>query len=141
MALVGGVPRSVMPNTGIKGFDKVLSNLNKEIKRIEGASMKGLVLAAIAIRRDMDRTPPLIPVDTGNLRASWFTSPISIMATRKQALLIGFSANYSLFVHEMLDPSINWSRQNSGPKFFEYAIKRNKDLVIQIIQNNVKIKK
>lgn len=56
-----------------KGLDKVLGNLNKEIKKIDGRTLKGLIRAAIIIRRDMETTPPLIPVDTGNLRASYFT--------------------------------------------------------------------
>ena len=56
----------------IKGMDKVLRNLNKEIKKIKKKSMTGLVKSAILIRRDMDKTSPLIPIDTGNLRASFF---------------------------------------------------------------------
>jgi len=56
----------------IKGFDEVFKNLNAEIKNIKGRTMKGLLKSAIKIRRDMDHTPPVIPVDYGNLRASWF---------------------------------------------------------------------
>lgn len=57
----------------ISGLPEVIKNLNKEIENIEGLSMKGLIRAVIIIRRDMDKTSPLIPIDTGNLRASWFT--------------------------------------------------------------------
>jgi hypothetical protein len=137
MALRGGIPGSVNPNTRIKGFDIVLSNLNKEIRAIEGRTMTGLIKAAIHIRRDMDHTPPLIPIKTGNLRSSWFTTPMPL--SNGPALRIGFQANYALYVHEMLDSNINWTRKNSGPKFFEYAIKRNKDQVLKIIRENVQI--
>ena len=65
--------KSVNPNVGIKGMDIVLSNLNREILAIKARSTVGLIEAAIVIRRDMDKTPPLIPIDLGNLRASWFT--------------------------------------------------------------------
>jgi hypothetical protein len=56
----------------VKGLDKVLKNLNKEIQGIEGRSMKGLIRASVIVRRSMDNTSPKIPVDTGNLRSSWF---------------------------------------------------------------------
>lgn len=57
----------------LKGLNGVLSNLNKEVKKIEGRTLKGLIRAAIIVRRDMDKTSPKIPVDTGNLRSSFFT--------------------------------------------------------------------
>jgi hypothetical protein len=143
MALINGIPSSVNPNTRIKGFDIVMSNLNKEIRAIEGRTMAGLIKAASYIRRDMDRTPPLIPVKTGNMRSSWQITPLPESAFPGgygPVLKMGFNANYSLWVHEMLDSDINWTRKNSGPKFFEYSIKRNKDKVLQIIRDNVQIK-
>lgn len=66
-------PRSVKPVVGIKGMDIVMSNLNREIVKMEIRGAQGLIESAIIIRRDMDKTPPLIPIDKGNLRASWFT--------------------------------------------------------------------
>jgi hypothetical protein len=134
--------RSVNPNTGIKGFDIVLSNLNKEIRAIKGRSVQGLLKAAAKIRYDMDHTPPLIPVKTGAMRSSWFAYPIVSTGVIGGGPLVrcGFTANYSLYVHEMLNPDINWTRNNSGPKFFEYAVKRNRDVILKIIRDNVKIK-
>ena len=177
----------------LKGFDTVMRNLNKEIIEIEGRTMKGLIKAQILIRRDMEHTAPLTPIDTGNLRASWFvvtsmknSEPTEaeapnfksekkvkdkdgkmrlvhidvsqlkidyetavnkaqgkISSIRFPVLIMGFGANYAVFVHEMVDKSgvkINWSRPGSGPKFFESAINRNKDKVLQIIRDNAKIK-
>jgi len=146
------MPKSIKPNTGVKGMDIILSNLNKEIRAIEGRSMKGLIQASIIIRADMDKTPPLIPLDTGNLRSSWFTSPF-----RKGSifgLLMGFNANYAVFVHEMLGPAKpGWRygpgkgkkrwyvpRPKAGPKFFEASLKRNKDNVLKEIRDNAEIK-
>jgi hypothetical protein len=133
--------KTVKPNTGVKGFDVVLSNLNKAIREIENRTMGGLIESARLIRVDMDETEPVIPVDLNNLRLSWHTEPF-----RKGAvwgLLMGFSANYAVFVHEMVDKSnkkINWTRKKSGPKFFEYAIKRNVGLIYKTIVDNVQIK-
>lgn len=118
----------------LSGFDDVLKNLNDELKAIDGATMPGLLEAAAFVRKDMDKTPPLIPLDTGNLRSSWAVVPL--IAKGKNAVLMGFTANYALYVHEMLDSAgktINWSRPNSGPKFFEAAIKRNVKKILEII--------
>jgi hypothetical protein len=162
-------------NTKIKGFDEVMHNLNTEIEAIKNRSMKGLIKSAIIIRRSMDKTPPLIPVKTGNLRASWFVvsakkiesaSPefigneagkrtgeynasvaeaqtvVSASGKDNLFLVIGFGANYAAPVHEMYGKGdIDWSRKNSGPKFFESAVKRNKNKIISTIQENAQIKK
>jgi hypothetical protein len=160
--------------TKIEGFEEVMSNLNKEIQAIEGRTLQGLIKAAIIIRRDMDHTPPLIPVLTGNLRASWFVvsakglksenptftgdeaeevqndfnnavdeakAIISMEPSKSLFIVIGFGANYSAAVHEMYGKGdITWTRPNSGPKYFESAVKRNKDKIIKTIADNAKIK-
>jgi len=145
-------PRSVgaRPNSGIRGMDIVLNNLNKEILKIRGKSMKGLITAAAYIRSDMDKTEPLIPVDTGNLRSSYYTSPANNLTGKVIGLKMGFSANSALYVHERFEGGkwgagvvghINWSREGSGPKFFEAALKRNRKIIVEIIKQSAKIKK
>lgn len=57
----------------LEGLKEVMSNLHSEIEKIEGYTMKGLIRSVIRIRRTMDKQSPLIPIDKGNLRASWFT--------------------------------------------------------------------
>jgi len=179
MAIVGGIPRSVRPGVGIKGMDIVLSNLNREILKIKGRSLKGLIEASIIVHRDMDKTAPTIPIDLGNLRQSRFTvtakgvedgrSPnfkgenatemasehsSTIAETRSLAqaasaqgpvLMMGFSANYAMWVHEMLganfrQPKKGARRGSPGAKFFEASLKRNKALTLETIRINVKIK-
>jgi len=126
----------------LRGIDVVERNLNKEIRAIEGRTMKGLLEAAAFVRADMDKTPPLIPVDTGDLRSSWFVVPSKMI--RFKAVMMGFSANYAVFVHEMLDEiyekKINWKRKGSGPKFFEASLKRNTLKILAIIRKNAKIR-
>jgi len=135
-------PKSVNPITGVKGLDIVLKNLDKEIKAMENRSMTGLIKAAAFIRNDMDKTPPLIPIGrTGNLRGSWTSWPYRDEKTF--GIVIGFTANYAVFVHEMVDDAekrINWSRPNSGPKFFQSALERNHDPILKIIGDNAQIK-
>lgn len=147
----------------LSGLDQVNRNLADQLKRIEGMTMKGLLYSTIIIRRDMDFTPPTIPVDLGNLRGSWFVitpksipdgrstkftgddAPIMqkdhnnvlskarsmIAGVNQPTLIMGFTANYAMWVHEMLG-DINWSRPGSGAKFFEAAIARNKEKIIDL---------
>ena len=138
----------------IQGIKDVVKNLNKEIKGIQNRSMTGLIKSAIHIRNEMDTREPLIPIGpvakkknkghkgTSNLRSSWFTAPF--YKGDNPGLMIGFNANYAVYVHEMLKSRkgkpINWSRPGSGPKFLEAALNRNHKRILQIIQENAKIK-
>ena len=64
----------------LKGLEEVNRNLNKELEAITARSMKGLIMAAAFIRNETEKTPPLTPVDLGNLRASWFVVTASQVA-------------------------------------------------------------
>lgn len=55
-----------------RDFAIIQANLNREILKIKHRTNKGLLLAAIEIRQDMKDKPPLIPVEYGNLKASFF---------------------------------------------------------------------
>ena len=120
--------------TQIKGMDNVLKNLNKEITDIEGLSMKGLIRAAIIIRRDMDKTSPLIPIDEGNLRGSWFTDQRKY--AKGMELRMGFTAEYAWYVHEMI--GANYKRPGAGAKFFEASLKRNAGKILDVIKEEAK---
>lgn len=160
---------NITSGTGIQGMDTVLANLNRDINKMKNGSLKGLIEAAIIVRDDMERTPPLIPLDLENLRASWFivtakrrqtqipafigpdaskmgSEHVKTMAeaqamcaaVNKPVLIMGFTANYALWVHEMLG-NINWSRPNSGPEFFLKSLERNKQKILAVIKKNVQI--
>jgi hypothetical protein len=117
-------------NASLKGTEEVRRNLVRVMGRKRVASMAGLIKAAAFIRRDMDMTPPLIPVDTGVLRASWYATPI--FGTNGQPMIVmGFTAKHAVFAHD-----IDWQqgkRPGSGPKFFQSALNRNRHRVTKII--------
>lgn len=71
--------------TGIKG---VVANLNKEIAKMKVKSNRGLILAAAVIMRDTEKTPPLTPVNLGNLRGSRF------ITTGRLAPTMGSSSDF-----------------------------------------------
>jgi hypothetical protein len=107
-----------------------MRNLNMELDKMKRGSAQGILDAAEFIHADTEKTPPLTPVDTGNLRSSWTTR--FFRRNKKSVVVFGYSANYALYVHEMIG-EVNWTRPNSGNKWFEYAIKRNYNRLIHII--------
>ena len=124
----------------LHGVDAVITKLNRQIGMMENASIMGLYEAVEFIHAETERTPPLTPVDTGNLRSSWRTVLFRSKARKRSYIVFGYSANYALYVHEMLG-MIKWTRPNSGNKWFEIAIKRNLTRIQAIITNNVKRRK
>jgi len=136
----------------------------------------------------MDKSSPKIPVDVGNLRASWFISTVLgiqsgeggavftemkngkrarregfalemamehasvtsravsiVKSATNMTLIMGFSANYAIWVHEMgvtvrKGMNINWTRPGSGAWFFRYHINNNINNIRQYIVNEMKIK-
>ena len=155
------------------GIEKVMLRLNEEALKITERTMKGMIMATIMIRRSMDKSSPKIPVDLGNLRASWFvvtskgirSKPPSfkgedsgqastdfstavgaaqsiLQATKMPSVIMGFSANYAIIVHEDLESGIarDFKRPGSGSKFFEKAIGENFGKILKVIQVNAQIK-
>ena len=132
--------------TGIKGIEQVTANLNRKIQELEAGTEVGLRQSATYIRADMDRKEPLIPIDKGNLRGSWFQRTVKGLGIR--SIVFGLSANYALYVHERMEGAvwgddivgeINWKRKGSGPKFLEASMKRNTDEVMRIMQRNCQL--
>jgi hypothetical protein len=64
------------------------------------------------------------------------TTVVNSAAAKGPLIVMGFSAFYAWYVHEMIGggSAINWSRPGSGPKFFEAAIKKNSDKIIEIVR-------
>lgn len=170
--------RKNFPNTRVEGFEEVMNNLNRALKKIEVQSLRGLVLSAALIRRATETTPPLTPVDLGNLRSSWFVvSPKGKIAVEKEistgsfkgpqaeklsaqhketiaeaqkivsavsdqmVVMMGYTANYALWVHEGPGGNVGarFQRPGAGIKWFEAAFKRNANSIIRIIRDNAKL--
>jgi hypothetical protein len=83
-------------SSGILGVDKFVDRLHQSLQKKKAASAQGLIHAAAFVRREMETTPPLIPVDTGNLRASWYAR----LNSQRDSIGIGFTASYAAVVHE-----------------------------------------
>lgn len=121
-------------STELKGIENFQRSVNNIIKKVNDNTMKGLIGSAILIRRHMDKVEPTIPVDTNNLRGSWFATPDSF----QRAVRIGFSANYAIWVHENMENK-NFTRKGSGPKFLESALKANVKTILNTIKEANKL--
>lgn len=51
-------------------------------------------------------------------------------------MFFGFSANYANIVHQRKDPSINWQRPASGPRFFIEHILKQKKEILKALKNS-----
>lgn len=147
--------------SGITGVEDMMKNLNQKLVEYQVSGVRGMRNAAGFIRGDMERTSPRIPVDTGNLRASWFIESTRQVSQGKNRVGVkfGFSANYAVYVHEMVDADftsprklparthgshsksagVYTPRQGAGAKFLEAAIKRNTFKVLLIIRDKMTI--
>ncbi len=121
---------------GLIGIDNVMRNINRQVAKIKVKSAAGLIKAAALVRRDMDMTPPLIPIDTGNLRSSWFVT--SGKVGQRFFVVMGFSASYAVAV-EFSTRFKEGKRPNSGPHFFEGSLNRNKGNIIRVISISAKL--
>lgn len=153
----------------LKGLNKVLKNLNREVKKIKGRSLKGLIRAQIIIRRDMEFTSPIIPVDVGNLRSSYFTvtskgkteegqSPVfigiragqmagdhsSCIAHNKSKISGKETAlvmGFSAYYATFVHENVgaHFQRPDAGAKFLQAALNNNQQKILEMIAHEAKI--
>ena len=139
---------------GIKmviGLEKILRNLNTEIKQIKGDVRVGVLEATINVLGD---SLPMTPIDTGHLRNSAYIDDANqkelAIGTKEGAVVqktinlrtdyvkVGYRANYALAVHEI---NKNYKAPGTGWKFLEKALKRNFKTILKIIAFRARIKK
>lgn len=127
----------------LKGKNNVLENLNKEISKIEGKSLKGLLKGGLIIEREANKR---VPVETGVLRAS---SYVRKHETNQKSVVVGYSSSYAIFVHENLEMVLKGKPRPSGlgvywgpkgeAKFLERAIQFKQKEVLEAIKQEAKI--
>lgn len=102
---------------GISGMDTVLKNLNKELKKIEGNGVQGLLESGILVRSEGQK---ITPMDTGNLNNSWY-GPTPFETSKGPVVEIGLTAEYAVYVHEMVDAK--FQKPGAQAKFLETPLK------------------
>lgn len=112
------------------GVDKVLKNLNKEIRGIRGRTTRGIRESLLVIKgKSQDKTP----IDTGNLVGSHYTEVGTI--GKNPVGEVGVTADYGIFVHEDLE-----ARHTVGEaKYLENAVRESKSEILDIIRKRAKV--
>lgn len=127
----------------VDGLDTVLKNLNAAIDDIEGKSMAGLMAGGLIIQGDSQKR---VPVEYGNLRGSAYTRKAQ---DRSQAVEVGYTASYAVFVHENMEQKLAGQERPSGlgvywgpkgePKFLEKAVREKADAVVRAVRAYAKV--
>ena len=128
----------------LKGTDKVLKNINKEIAGIKGRSTAGLLKGALVVEREANKR---VPVEYGTLRAS---SYVRKSQNNPSAIVIGYSASYAINVHENKEMALQGKPRQSGlgvywgPKgesgFLINAVFVKSDEVLAQVRESAKVK-
>ncbi len=128
----------------VTGIDEVLSNLKKQIGKIEGDINDGLEIAAKFVEGESNE---MAPHDLGVLINSSFSG----IDRAKKIARVGYTAKYAPMVHESRQklkgvprPKRNgrpngtfWDR--GEPKFLQKSIARNTKQILAIIAKRAKI--
>jgi hypothetical protein len=124
----------------IGGADSVLKNLIREDRRVRGQMMRGLKKAGLTLQRESQR---LVPVDTGNLKASAFVREDG------DSVVVGYTASYALYVHEAVGMVLRgvprshgkgryWDPQGRAQaKFLEEPARRLKPQLMEMIRKEI----
>lgn len=83
----------------ISGVKSVLTRIKRASQAIEDGAQRGLKKAGLLIIRESLK---IVPVDTGNLRSSWFVRHDKGRGS-SAIVELGYTASYAIFVHENLD--------------------------------------
>lgn len=117
----------------VKGRNKILKNLGKQIGKIDGNVGRGLKLGFAFLQ---GRIIKVTPIDFGFLRASFFSQVLKLKSGWDG--IIGFTAKYAPFVHEKT--TANFQSPGTQAKFLEEPIMQNADRLLKIVAQEAKIK-
>lgn len=115
----------------LRGLGSIRNRLDRATNEYLRKLTLGLKRAGLFLQRE---SMQVVPVDTGNLRASAFTMCIGDNTEAVQ-VQVGYSAAYALYVHENLD-----ARHKAGKtaKFLEAPLRENLDEIKAIVREAVK---
>jgi hypothetical protein len=131
----------------LKGVDKVLANLNKEIGKIEGRSKAGLLKAGLELQAESIKEAPVMD---GFLRNSCYIA--SDIKSRGMVVYVGYHAVYAARTHENprsgktggVSPSgyryKKWAKVGKW-KFLEDPLKRLASRMLGIIRKSARIRR
>ena len=97
-------------------------------ERVAKGTSQGLMELGIKVKRDAVK---MAPIDTGKLRASGYVHPSGSML--KPSVTVGFTAEYSLYVHEDME-----ARHTTGEaRFLAKSVAQNFGNAQQVMVRNI----
>lgn len=114
----------------ISRIDKVLANLNCEVKGISNRSRAAMRTVGFMVK---GASQALTPVETGNLRGGAYMR--SADTTAGPGVEIGYTAAYAVFVHERTE----LHHPKGQAKFLETTLKKNAKQILEIIRKTAKL--
>jgi len=99
--------------------------LAKEMKRARNRVACGLAAAiyqkGLQIMADSNE---IVPVKDGRLKGSQYVAPPKDIFD--PVVELGYGTKYALYVHEMTQSGVTWTRSGSGAKYLERPLKKHK---------------
>lgn len=113
------------------GIEQVMQNLNRQINRIQGATLAGLKAAGARI---IQTALPLTPIDTGDLRGSVRLSDNDNPMNPHVVVSFGDGAAYAPYVHE----NMKCHHPVGQAKFLEDAVIQERDEIPEIVAKHIR---
>ena len=110
--------------------DDISKNLNKELKRIIGATRRGMLKAGHFISL---KSKEGTPVDTGNLRGSTYVSE-GTDVKGNPIIEVGLTAEYAVAVHENLEVKY----VTGSAKFLQRAVNDNRKKIRDLVVSEIR---
>jgi len=98
----------------ITGIQTVLANLKRADRSLGVRAALGLKAAGLFLQRESQQ---LVPVDTGNLKASAFTRATGF--GKFTTVTVGYTANYAVFVHEKVDMVLKGQKRTTKGRYWD----------------------
>lgn len=117
----------------VTGMPQVLRNIQREMMAVRGRTYKGMYLAMKHLEEQMDTVSPMVPIDTQEMRDSWFISGDN--HPTNPIMFAGYTVPYAPIVHEAWHVK-HWTRAGSGPKWLQIHFARSiMDMKLIIARN------
>jgi len=112
----------------ITGINAVLAKIKAETTKTNSKFEQGLYLAGLHLQRESQK---IVPVDKGILKNSAFTRKSN---STTPDVIVGYTANYAVFVHENLDATHKPGKQ---AKFLEEPLRREQGKIVNIVKQHL----
>jgi len=118
---------------GLRGLDDVLRNMNREIVKIEGRTLRGITRSQLLVEQVVI---PITPKRTGHLRGT-FKRPPARMTAHGPIGKVEFKAGYAIYVHEI--EREHYHTAGTGWKYLERALRVCEKPILNIIAEEARI--